>query len=67
MRSLVHQPFQHSASGLACDGLALDAIVAAVGTPVYVYSARAIRDAYGAIDRLVVAGAILDELARQPE
>ena len=50
MRSLVYQPFQPSATGLTCDGLSVDAIVAEVGTPVYVYSARAVREAYGAID-----------------
>jgi len=31
---------------LACDGVSLDAIAAAVGTPVYVYSAAAIKDSY---------------------
>ena len=33
-----------------CDGVRVEAIVERVGTPVYVYSARAIRDAYRAID-----------------
>jgi diaminopimelate decarboxylase len=33
-----------------CDGVSIHSIVASVGTPVYIYSARAIRDAYGAID-----------------
>ena len=50
MRSLVYQPFQPSATGLTCDGLSVDAIIAEVGTPVYVYSARAVREAYRAID-----------------
>ncbi|MEQ1572741.1 MAG: diaminopimelate decarboxylase [Vicinamibacterales bacterium] len=50
MRSLVFQPFQPSASGLTCDGLSVDTIVAEVGTPLYVYSARAVREAYRAID-----------------
>ena len=46
----VHPPFQPSASGLACDGVSIAAIVAGAGTPVYIYSARAIREAYSAID-----------------
>ena len=33
-----------------CDGVSIESIVAGVGTPAYVYSARAIRDAYRAID-----------------
>ena len=48
--SLVYQPFQPSATGLVCDGLPVDSIIAATGTPTYVYSARAIREAYRAID-----------------
>jgi diaminopimelate decarboxylase len=50
MRRLVYLPFQPSAAGLLCDRVSLHSIVEAVGTPAYVYSARAIRSAYGAID-----------------
>lgn len=46
----VYQPFQPTPQGLACDGLPLQAIVDEVGTPAYVYSARAVREAYRAID-----------------
>ena len=50
MRRLVYLPFQPSAAGLLCDRVSVHSIVEAVGTPAYVYSARAIRSAYGAID-----------------
>jgi diaminopimelate decarboxylase len=46
----VQLPFQADAHGLTCDGVSLQSIVASVGTPAYIYSARAIRDAYRAID-----------------
>ncbi len=46
----VHPPFQPSASGLVCDGVSISAIADRVGTPVYVYSAQAIRAAYRDID-----------------
>lgn len=36
---------------LTCDGVSLTAIARRVGTPAYVYSAAAIRDAYGRLDR----------------
>ncbi len=48
--SLVYQPFQPSAAGLTCDGLSVQSIVERSGTPVYVYSAEAVRRAYRAID-----------------
>jgi diaminopimelate decarboxylase len=48
--SSVQLPFQPGARGLACDGVSLQSIVATTGTPAYIYSARAIRDAYHAID-----------------
>src|SRR5688572_26454129 len=48
--SSVQLPFQPGAHGLVCDGVSIHSIVERVGTPVYIYSARAIRDAYGAID-----------------
>jgi diaminopimelate decarboxylase len=48
--SLVYQPFLSSNQGLACDGVSIQSIVEHAGTPAYVYSARAIRDAYRAID-----------------
>jgi diaminopimelate decarboxylase len=46
----VHPPFALHHARLACDGVSLESVVDRVGTPVYVYSARAIRDAYHAID-----------------
>jgi diaminopimelate decarboxylase len=46
----VYQPFQPHHQGLSCDGVSVQSIVDHVGTPAYVYSARAIRDAYDAID-----------------
>lgn len=48
--TLVYQPFQHAESGLHCDGVSVQSIVEKVGTPVYLYSARAIREGYSAID-----------------
>jgi diaminopimelate decarboxylase len=50
MPKLVYLPFQASAQGLLCDGVSVQSIVDRVGTPVYVYSAQAIRNAYQAID-----------------
>ena len=50
MRTLVYLPFTPSAQGLLCDGVSVQSIVERVGTPVYVYSAQAIRHAYRAID-----------------
>jgi len=47
--TLVLQPFQPAESGLSCDGVPLAAIADAAGTPLYVYSSRAIREAYRAI------------------
>jgi len=49
-RSLVYLPFQPSARGLLCDGVSVQSIVDEIGTPVYVYSARAVREAYRGID-----------------
>ncbi len=44
--------FARTASGeLVCEGVSLEAIAQAVGTPVYVYSSRAIREQYDALDR----------------
>ncbi|HKP66489.1 MAG TPA: diaminopimelate decarboxylase [Casimicrobiaceae bacterium] len=43
-------PFQSGAHGLECDGVSVQSIVESVGTPAYIYSASAIRDAYRAID-----------------
>lgn len=48
--TLVLQPFQATAAGLACDGVSVAAIAAESGTPLYIYGAGAIRDAYRAID-----------------
>jgi diaminopimelate decarboxylase len=46
----VYLPFQPSAHGLSCDGVPLQAISDETGTPLYVYSARAVREAYRALD-----------------
>jgi diaminopimelate decarboxylase len=48
--TLVLQPFQAAENGLACDGVSVAAIAEQVGTPVYVYSARAIRTAFRGLD-----------------
>jgi diaminopimelate decarboxylase len=50
MPRLVYLPFQPSDRGLACDGVSIQSIVEQTGTPLYVYSARAVREAYTAID-----------------
>ena len=50
MPTLVYQSFTQTGGELTCDGVSIAAIVARVGTPVYIYSAHAIRDAYRAID-----------------
>jgi diaminopimelate decarboxylase len=50
MPKLVYLPFQPSDRGLVCDGVSIESIIDQTGTPAYVYSARAIRDAYCAID-----------------
>ena len=50
MRRLVYLPFQPSSAGLLCDRVSVHTIVEAVGTPMYVYSARAIRKAFTEID-----------------
>ncbi|MEO7039880.1 MAG: diaminopimelate decarboxylase [Gemmatimonadaceae bacterium] len=43
--------FSRTAGGeLVCEGVSLEAIADAVGTPAYVYSTRAIRDQYDALD-----------------
>ncbi|HEY6509361.1 MAG TPA: diaminopimelate decarboxylase [Vicinamibacterales bacterium] len=46
----VYLPYGLTDRRLTCDGVSLESIVERVGTPVYVYSARAIREAYRAID-----------------
>ncbi len=43
--------FTHTSSELVCDGVALSAIAAAVGTPAYVYSAAVVRHRYHSLDR----------------
>ena len=48
--TLVLQPFQAGSAGLSCDGVGVESIAASAGTPLYIYSARAIRDAYRGID-----------------
>ncbi|MBI4887364.1 MAG: diaminopimelate decarboxylase [Acidobacteria bacterium] len=51
----MNQSFTHTDSGLVCDGVSIESIVGRVDTPVYIYSARAIRDAYRAIDAAFVS------------
>lgn len=46
----MHQSFTPTPGGLACDDVSVESIVERVGTPVYIYSARAIRESYRAID-----------------
>src|SRR5258705_9901210 len=48
--SLVYLPFQPTGGALACDGVSIQSIVEHAGTPTYIYSARAIRESYRAID-----------------
>ena len=48
--SLVYQPFQPAGDALACDGVSIQSIVEHAGTPTYIYSARAIREAYRGLD-----------------
>jgi diaminopimelate decarboxylase len=55
MRTLVHQSFTPTPNGLACDDVGVEAIVEEAGTPLYIYSAQAIRDAYRAIDAAFAA------------
>ena len=55
MRALVYQSFTPTPNGLVCDDVSVEAIVERVGTPVYIYSARAIREAYRAIDEAFAA------------
>ncbi len=44
--------YSRTANGeLMCEGVSLEAIAEAVGTPAYVYSSRAIRDQYDALDK----------------
>jgi diaminopimelate decarboxylase len=50
MRRLVYLPFQPNPAGLQCDRVSVQSIAEAVGTPAYVYSARAIRAAFTEID-----------------
>jgi len=50
MRKLVSAPYSQGKHGLSCDGVALAAIAESTGTPVFIYSAQAIRDAYTGID-----------------
>jgi len=46
----VSSPFISTAAGLACDGVSVADLASEVGTPCYVYSAKAVRDAYRALD-----------------
>ena len=46
----VYLPYVLQDQRLHCDGVSLEAIVREVGTPAYVYSARAVRESYRAID-----------------
>src|SRR5688572_14760304 len=49
--TLVLPPFQPAGQGLLCDGVSVPAVIDEVGAPAYIYSARAIEEAYRAIDR----------------
>lgn len=49
--SSVYLPFEPTERGLACDGVSIPEIIERVGTPAYIYSAQAIREAYRGIDR----------------
>src|SRR4051794_8150579 len=55
MRKFVYLPFQPADQGLVCDGVSVRAIADAIDTPVYIYSARAIRAAYSSIDTAFAA------------
>ena len=46
----MNQSFQLTDNRLACDGVSIESIVERIGTPLYIYSAASIRDAYRAID-----------------
>jgi diaminopimelate decarboxylase len=48
--TVVSQPFQAGNTGLLCDGVSVAAVADAVGTPLYIYSAQAVRNAYRTID-----------------
>ena len=50
MPTFVYQSFTHTDGELTCERVSVAAIVARVGTPVYIYSAQAIRDAYRCLD-----------------
>lgn len=52
---LVYLPFQPTTDGLVCDGVSVRTIAAQVGTPLYIYSAAAIREAYRSIDAAFAA------------
>ncbi|OFW04333.1 MAG: diaminopimelate decarboxylase [Acidobacteria bacterium RIFCSPLOWO2_02_FULL_68_18] len=47
----MHQPFTHVGDDLTCGGVSVAAIIERTRTPLYIYDARAIRDAYRAIDQ----------------
>jgi diaminopimelate decarboxylase len=51
----VSQSFQPTEDGLVCDGVSVSSIVDRVDTPVYIYSARMIRDGYRAVDEAFAA------------
>jgi diaminopimelate decarboxylase len=55
MRPLVHQSFAPTSDGLTCDTVSVESIVERVGTPLYIYSARGIRESYDAIDHAFAA------------
>jgi len=48
--SVLGRPYQHRDGALWCDGVPLEAIATAVGTPAYVYSANALRERFRALD-----------------
>ena len=50
MQDPVGQSFESTANGLVCDGVPVQSIVERTDTPVYIYSAQAVRTAYRTID-----------------
>ena len=49
-QSVLGRPYQRRDGALWCEGVPLEAIAAAAGTPAYVYSAGALRERYRALD-----------------
>ena len=54
-QSVLTSGFSRADGVLHCEGVSLEQIARAVGTPVYVYSATTIRDRYRRLDRMLAA------------